>query len=48
MAGMIGFSLVIVGATSFASLYGWRGLFIFLLSAAIIALLLRARELRRL
>ncbi len=48
MAGMISFSLVILGATSFASLYGWSGLFIFLLSAMIIALLLRVRELRRL
>lgn len=48
MAGMISFSLIIVGATSFSSLYGWSGLFIFLLSAMIIALLLRARELRRL
>ncbi|MDR7090322.1 MULTISPECIES: hypothetical protein [Cellvibrio] len=47
MAGMIGFMLVIVGAIGFASSYGWSGLFGFLLTAIIIALLLRARKLRR-
>lgn len=48
MAGMIGFMLIILGATGFASLYGWGGLFGFVLIALIIALLLRARKLRRL
>jgi hypothetical protein len=48
MAGMIGFMLIILGATGFASLYGWSGLFGFVLIALIIALLLRARKLRRL
>jgi len=47
MAGMIGFMLVILGATGFASLYGWSGLLGFLLIALIIVLLLRARKLRR-
>lgn len=47
MAGMIGFMLIIIGATGFASLYGWSGLFGFLLIALIIAILLRARKLRR-
>lgn len=47
MAGMIGFMLVILGATGFASLYGWSGLLGFLLIALIITLLLRARKLRR-
>jgi hypothetical protein len=47
MTGMIGFMLIILGATGFASLYGWNGLFGFLLIAMIIALLLRARKLRR-
>lgn len=46
MAGMIGFMLIILGATGFASLYGWSGLLGFLLTAMIIALLLRARKLR--
>jgi len=47
MTGMIGFMLIIFGATGFASLYGLGGLFGFLLIAMIIALLLRARQLRR-
>jgi len=48
MAGMIGFVLIIFGATGFSSMYGWRGLFGFLFIALIVALLLRARKLRRL
>lgn len=47
MTGMIGFMLIILGATGFASIYGWSGLFGFLLISMIIALLLRARQLRR-
>lgn len=47
MTGMIGFMLTILGATGFASLYGWSGLFGFLLIVMIIAILLRARKLRR-
>ena len=47
MTGMIGFMLIIFGATGFASIYGWSGLYGFLLTAMIIALLLRARKLRR-
>lgn len=47
MTGMIGFMLIILGATGFASIYGWGGLSTFLLLAAIIALLVRARQLRR-
>ncbi len=48
MIGMIGFMLVVLGATGFASVYGWSGLLQFLLLATIIALLLRARSLRHL
>jgi hypothetical protein len=47
MAGMIGFMLIIFGAIGFASVYGWSGLFGFLLITMIIALLLRAKKLRR-
>lgn len=47
MTGMIGFMLTLLGATGFAALYGWAGLLGFLLIAVIIAMLLRARELRR-
>jgi hypothetical protein len=47
MAGMVGFMLIILGTTGFASFYGWSGLFGFLLSATITALVLRARKLRR-
>lgn len=46
MTGMIGFMLTILGATGFASNYGWSGLFGFLLMAMIVALVLRARQLR--
>lgn len=47
MAGMIGFMLIILGATGFASVYGWSGLLLFLLSATMAAMALRARQLRR-
>jgi hypothetical protein len=47
MVGMIGFMLIILGATGFASVYGWGGLLTFLLLATIAALLTRARQLRR-
>lgn len=47
MIGIIGFMLIILGATGFASFYGWSGLLGFLLLAMIVGLLLRARELRR-
>ncbi|MDO8342473.1 MAG: hypothetical protein Q7T48_04680 [Cellvibrio sp.] len=47
MTGMIGFMLIIIGSTGFASNYGWNGLFGFLLAAMIVALVLRARQLRR-
>ncbi len=47
MTGMIGFMVIIVGAISFASIYGASGLFGFVLMTMIIALLLRARKLRR-
>lgn len=47
MIGMIGFMLIILGATGFASLYGWVGLLTFLLLATITMLLLRAKQLRR-
>lgn len=47
MTGMIGFMLIIFGATGCASVFGWSGLFGFLLFAMIMVLLLRARKLRR-
>lgn len=47
MTGMIGFMLIIIGSTGFASNYGWSGFVGFLLTAMIVALLLRVRELRR-
>lgn len=46
MMGSIGFMLVVMGATGFASVYGWSGLLQFLLFATIVGLLLRARSLR--
>lgn len=44
---MIVFMSVILGATGFASIFGLMGLLGFLLAAAISALVLRARQLRR-
>lgn len=46
MIGSIGFMLVVLGATGFASVYGWSGLLQFLLFAAIVGLLFRAHSLR--
>lgn len=47
MIGMLGFMLIILGATGFASLYGVVGLLTFLLLTTITMLLLRMRQLRR-
>ena len=44
---MIVFMCLILGATGFTSTYGLHGLLVFLLLAALSALLLRARKLHR-
>jgi hypothetical protein len=46
MMGSIGFMLIVLGATGFASVFGWSGLLLFLLIATTIGLLSRARSLR--
>jgi hypothetical protein len=46
MMGSIGFVLIVLGATGFASVFGWSGLLQFLLFATIIGLLIHARSLR--
>lgn len=46
MMGSIGFVLIVLGATGFASVFGWSGLLQFLLFVTIIGLLLHARSLR--